>query len=48
MKTIIIYSSTHHGNTYKLVEAIARKFEVEMINANKVKTMNLICNDFCQ
>lgn len=29
MKTIIIYESTHHGNTKKLVDAIAGKYDVE-------------------
>lgn len=26
MKSIIIYESTHHGNTKKLVDAIAAKY----------------------
>jgi len=33
MKTAIIFESTHHGNTKKLVEAIAAKYEVELIDA---------------
>lgn len=32
MKTIIIYESTHHGNTKKLVDAIAKKYEVDTID----------------
>lgn len=34
-KTIIIYASKHHGNTYKLVKAIADKYEVTMFDAMK-------------
>ena len=40
-KTVIIYSSTHHGNTYKLVKAIADKYDIEMIDATKQKAFNL-------
>lgn len=39
MKTIIIYESTHHGNTKKLVDAICEQFSVESVsieNADKV------------
>lgn len=32
-KTAIIYASKHHGNTYKLVEAISEKYHVPLINA---------------
>ncbi len=32
MKTVIIYVSTHHGNTAKLVDAIAAKHQVDTIN----------------
>lgn len=28
MKTAIVYYSMHHGNTKKLVEAVASQFEV--------------------
>ena len=42
MSTAIIYASTHHGNTEKLVKAIAEKHsEVELIDATKVKKKNL-------
>jgi len=37
MKAVIIYASTFHGNTYKLVEAVAQKFSVDIIDATKVK-----------
>ena len=32
-KTIIIYASAHHGNTYKLVDAIANRYDVAQIDA---------------
>lgn len=31
----IIYASVHHGNTQKVVEAIAKECEVELIDATK-------------
>ncbi len=37
----IIYASVHHGNTKKVVEAIARECEVELIDATKVKVKAL-------
>lgn len=33
MKTGIVYESTHHGNTKKLLDAIAKKYEVTLIDA---------------
>ena len=33
MKTIIIYESLHHGNTKKLVDAIAAEYPVEICDA---------------
>lgn len=44
MKTAIIYSSTHHGNTKKLLDAIAEKNEVTLIDVEKAPAANL--NDF--
>ena len=41
MKTVIIYESTHHGNTYKLVEAIAKKHSVDTINVENTNTADL-------
>ena len=32
MKTVIIYYSKHHGNTKKLIDAIAAKHEVNLID----------------
>ena len=33
MKTAIVYYSQHHGNTKKLIDAIAAKYEVDLIDA---------------
>lgn len=41
MKSIIVYSSKHHGNTYKLVEAISTKHQVETVNAAEIKQKDL-------
>lgn len=41
MKSIIIYASTHHGNTRKVVEAIAKESEVELLNACEVHEKDL-------
>jgi flavodoxin len=35
MKTLIIYSSVHHGNTAKLAEAIAAKLGADLVEAGK-------------
>ena len=32
MKTVIVVASTHHGNTKKLVEAIAARNDVELVD----------------
>ncbi len=41
MKSIIIYASTHHGNTKKVVDAIANEFDVEIIDATRVREKDL-------
>lgn len=41
MKSIIIYASTHHGNTEKLVQAIAKECGVDMVDATKVPEKDL-------
>ena len=41
MKSIIICVSTHHGNTRKVVDAIAKEFGVEVVDATKVKEKDL-------
>ena len=40
-KTVIIYASTHHGNTKKLVEAIAEKHDIVQIDATKQQHADL-------
>ena len=32
MKTVIVYASTHHGNTKKLLEAIAGHSDVDLVD----------------
>ena len=41
MKAIIICASTHHGNTRKVVDAIAKEFDVEVVDATKITEKNL-------
>lgn len=41
MKTIIIYASVHHENTKKVVDAIAKENEVEVLDATQVKEKDL-------
>lgn len=36
MKTVLIYASTHHGNTKKVVDAISSECEIEVVDATKV------------
>ena len=38
---IIIYASTHHGNTRKLVEAIAETYHIPLIDATQQKQADL-------
>ncbi len=45
MKAIIIYASTHHGNTRKVVDAIAKEYDVETIDATIVKEKDLSSYD---
>lgn len=40
-KIIIVYASKHHGNTYKLVKAIAEKYKVETLDVMKETDVNL-------
>ena len=40
-KAVIIYASTHHGNTRKLVEAISDHYEVEKIDAEAEQERDL-------
>ena len=41
MKTAIVYASTHHGNTKKLLDAIAARNEVTLVDAVAQKTFDL-------
>lgn len=41
MKTAIVYYSAHHGNTRKLVEAVAQGRDVTLIDALAVKSAGL-------
>ena len=41
MKTAIAYYSKHHGNTKKLLDAIAETDEVELIDVTATKTTDL-------
>jgi flavodoxin len=34
MKTLIVYSSVHHGNTKKIAEAMAQELSAELLNTN--------------
>lgn len=46
MKTAIVYTSVHHGNTEKVVKAIAEKHpEVELIDATKTILKDLASYD---
>lgn len=40
-KILLIYASIHHGNTKKLVDALASKFEIETVDATKTSEMNI-------
>ncbi len=41
MKSIIIYESTHHENTKKLVDAIAKKYNVETVSIENADGVDL-------
>lgn len=41
MKAVIVYTSRHHGNTKMLVDAIAGKYNVDIINAASCETVEL-------
>lgn len=41
MKTAIVYASMHHGNTKKLVDAIAGKYPVTVFDAKTVPAADL-------
>ena len=41
MKAVIVYASTHHGNTRALVQALCRRFGSESIDAAAVQQADL-------
>ncbi len=41
MKAAIVYYSKHHGNTKKLLDAIAQEYDVELIDVSNTKAFNL-------
>lgn len=41
MKTVIIYYSKHHGNTKKVIDAIAKNDDITFIDAVKTDKINL-------
>lgn len=45
MKTAIVYYSKHHENTKKLLDAIAAKCEVTLIDATRTKKVDLMAYD---
>ena len=45
MKTAIIYYSEHHGNTRKLLDAIAAEHEVTLVNVTKEPAADLSAYD---
>lgn len=45
MKTAIVYYSAHHGNTKKLIDAIAAQGDVTLSDASKVKNIDLSSYD---
>ncbi len=45
MSTAIVYASTHHGNTKKLIDAIATKYDVTLIDATKETIKDLSAYD---
>ena len=41
MKTAIVYYSKHHGNTKKLIDAIAAKYEIDCIDVTQTTAADL-------
>lgn len=41
MKTVVIYASTHHGNTRKVVEAIEKECDIEVVDATRTHEKDL-------
>lgn len=45
MKTILIYESTHHGNTKKLVDAVAERYGIRTATVEEAAAMDLTAYD---
>lgn len=45
MKTILIYESTHHGNTKKLVDAVAERYGIRTATVEEAVAMDLSAYD---
>lgn len=45
MKTAIVYYSKHHENTKKLIDAIAKESDVELIDVTKAQDVDLSAYD---
>ena len=45
MKTILIYESTHHGNTKKLVDAVAKRYGIRTATVEEAAAMDLSAYD---
>lgn len=45
MKTILIYESTHHGNTKKLVDAVAERYGIRIATVEEAAAMDLSAYD---
>lgn len=45
MKTAIVYYSKHHGNTKMLIDAIAKSYEVQLIDAENSAVTSLLDYD---
>lgn len=41
MKVLMVYESTHHGNTKKLVDAVAAAYPVDTVDIQQVGTVRL-------
>ena len=41
MKTAVVYYSRHHGNTKKVLDAIAQRYDLTLIDAAEAASANL-------
>jgi 8-oxo-dGTP diphosphatase/2-hydroxy-dATP diphosphatase len=41
MKTLIIYTSTHHGNTEKIAEVISKELNADLVKVNELKNYDI-------